>query len=97
MLSFDKIHFIEIKMMAEFDFDHQDGILSIFPSIRSALLASEPIEDAKENQILKDMHSVFADSFACMVRRRKFRWDRVQLPDAMLKSMLVSLCFCWIC
>ncbi|KAG1717342.1 hypothetical protein EDB19DRAFT_1923348 [Suillus lakei] len=55
------IHFIEIKMMAEFDFDHQDGILSIFP--------------------------IFVDSFACMVRRRKFRWDRVQLPDAMLKKI----------
>ncbi|KAG1766880.1 hypothetical protein EV702DRAFT_1204009 [Suillus placidus] len=81
------IHFIEIKLTAEFDFDHHDGILSIFPSICSALLASEPIEDDAEQHILNHMHSLFADSFACMVRRRKFRWDRVQLPAAMLKRI----------
>ncbi|KAG1723984.1 uncharacterized protein EDB91DRAFT_1255449 [Suillus paluster] len=87
-LQVDKpIHFIEIKMTAEFDFDHQDGILSFFPSIRSALLASEPIEDAKEKHILEDMYSIFADSFACIVCRRKFRWDCIQLPDAMLKKI----------
>ncbi|KAG1777512.1 hypothetical protein EV702DRAFT_1197118 [Suillus placidus] len=81
------IHFIEIKLTAEFDFDQHDGILSIFPSIRSALLASEPIEDDAEQHILNHMHSLFADSFACMVHRRKFRWDRVQLPAAMLKRI----------
>ncbi|KAG1772890.1 hypothetical protein EV702DRAFT_1201364 [Suillus placidus] len=81
------IHFIKIKMRAEFDFDHHDGILSILPSIRSAVLSSEPIEDNSEQRILNHIHSIFSDSFACMVRRHKFRWDSIQLPEAMLKKI----------
>lgn len=80
-------------MRAEFDFDHHDGILSILPSIHSAVLSSEPIEDNSEQRILKDIYSIFSDSFARMVRHRKFKWDRIQLPEAMLKSIIVSIFF----
>ncbi|KAG2745457.1 hypothetical protein P692DRAFT_20877129 [Suillus brevipes Sb2] len=81
-------HLIEIKMCAKFEFERQNGVLCIFPAVKTSLHTSDPFVDSDENHMLHTMHTVFS-SFTSLVRHRRYQsqWNTVELPKSMIQRL----------
>ncbi|KAG1880936.1 hypothetical protein F4604DRAFT_1922560 [Suillus subluteus] len=80
-------NFVEIKMTAGFEFIRCPGVSNLTPTFTTALDISELIKNIDEKQVVKAIYSIFSESFMRMVRQRRFKWERVCLPESMLEPL----------
>ncbi|KAG2758114.1 hypothetical protein P692DRAFT_20867017 [Suillus brevipes Sb2] len=81
-------HLIEIKMCAKFEFERQNGVLCIFPAVKTSLHTINPFVDSDENHMLHTMHTVFS-LFTSLVHHHRYQsqWNTVELPKSMIQRL----------
>ncbi|KAG2135173.1 hypothetical protein DEU56DRAFT_913538 [Suillus clintonianus] len=80
-------HYFEIKLTAEFVFEKRPNMFCWYPTTKTTVLASEPIECQIEKTMLEKIHTDFSCSIAHQVCRRWFDWRPVELPPKLLQRL----------
>lgn len=83
---YEQKQYFEIKLTAEFSFEKRANTFCWFPTTKTTILPSTPIEGHIEKTMLEKLHTDFSRSIAHQVCRRWFDWDTVELPPKLLQS-----------
>ncbi|KAG6374260.1 hypothetical protein JVT61DRAFT_4277 [Boletus reticuloceps] len=75
--------YIEIILIASFEYEKTNQMMCIYPGFKSAVLSSLPISSAVKEAALAKIHDIFSSEFLIPYRRCAFSWSTVELPATM--------------
>ncbi|KAG1859760.1 hypothetical protein F4604DRAFT_1684510 [Suillus subluteus] len=81
-------HYFEIKLTAKFIFKKCPNMFCWYPTTKTTVLASEPIECQIKKTMLEKIHTDFSSSIAHQVCHHWFDWSPVELPLKLLQRLV---------